>query len=128
MYANMTDTKDAPMPTEEFPRPVHHSDHQEIKSAVEELPIPLFNCKDERGSSSLALSQSGAKTDADNTISAPSAFGDHPKTSNDSTTMQKEEYHSEKTTSNSSSSSSDKDVVQSKKAEDHHQPQKEEKT
>ena len=73
-------------------------------------------------------SQSGAKTDADNTISAPSAFGDHPKTSNDSTTMQKEEYRSEKTTSNSSSSSSDKDVVQSKKAEDHHQPQKEEES
>ena len=125
MYADMIDTKDATMPTEEFPLPVHHRDHLEGQSAEEELPIPLLNCRQEKGSSSLAFSQSGAKTDADNTISVPSAFGDHPMTSSAPTTTQKIENYSGKITSDSSSSG--KDAVQSKNAEDHHRPQKEEK-
>ena len=126
MYADMIDTKDATMPTEEVPLPVHHRDHLEGQSAEEELPIPFLNCREEKGSSSLAFSQSGAKTDADNTISVPSAFGDHPMTSSAPTTTQKIERYSGRITSDSSSSSG-KDAVQSKNAEDHHRPQKEEK-
>ena len=120
MYADMIDTKDATMPTEEVPLPVHHRDHLEGQSAEAELPIPLLNCREEKGSSSLAFSQSGAKTDADNTISVPSAFGDHPMTNSVPTTTQKIERYSERITGDSSSSG--KDAVQSKDAEDHHRP------
>ena len=124
MYADMIDTKDATMPTEEVPLPVHHRDHLEGQSAEKELPIPLLNCREEKGSSSLAFSQSGAKTDADNTISVPSAaFGDHPTTSSVPTTTQKIERYSGRITSDSSSSFG-KDAVQSKDAEDHHRPPK----
>ena len=88
MDANTTDFKDTIMPTEDIP-PVHHIDYLENQSAGEEVRSPLLTCRDEKETSSLAYSQSGAKTDAENTISVPSAFGDHPMTNSAPTTTNK---------------------------------------
>ena len=93
MDANTTDFKDTIMPTEDIP-PVHHIDYLENQSAGEEVRSPLLTCRDEKETSSLAYSQSGAKTDAENTISVPSAFGDHQMRGSSPTTIQKTEKYS----------------------------------
>ena len=102
--------------------PKHQSAEEEAQAP---RPVPATRGY-EKEASSLAYSQSGAKTEADNTISDPSAFGEFHSLDGSLTTTQKTEMYPWPT-DHSSSSSSRIDVVQSKSAEDHHQCQKEEK-
>jgi len=95
MDANKTDFKNMTMLTEDT-SPEHHADNPEDQSAGEEVRSPRstpLTCRHDKEASSLAYSQSGAKTEADNTISDPSAFGDYHIRGSSLTTMQKTKKH-----------------------------------